>query len=211
MAQVESDTLVTIDRVVMRPLTAADSAAYRRLRQHILAIGEGRFYSTTYTLERQLTTEEQWREWCTESPVRCTIGFFLEGELIGIMGVASYGDPEHGIAEIGSSWIPPEYRSSGLAIRGRERVRDWCREHGYSYTVVDIRADNPRRRETREREGAVYVYTKRNVTWADGSSADANLLMESLTPGTEKSRSLGQAVAFLEAALVFVKHEQLEA
>lgn len=209
--QVESDTLVALDRVVMRPLTGADSAAYRRLRQHVLDIGEGRFYSSSYTMERQLTSEEQWREWCTETPVRCTIGFFIEGELIGIMGIASYGDPRNHTVEFSTSWIPPKYRGSSLARRGRERVREWCREHEYRYALIDIRTDNPRRRETREREGAVYLYTKRNVTWADGSTCDADFLMESLTPGTETSRSLGQALAFVEAALAFLKQEQQEA
>jgi GNAT superfamily N-acetyltransferase len=209
--QVESDTDVAADRVVMRPLTGADSAAYRRLRQHVLDVGEGKFYSSSYTVEQQLTTEEQWREWCTESSVRCTLGFFLEGEMIGIMGIAAYGDPRDRIAELSTSWLYPKYRRSGLARQGRERVREWCREHGYGYMVIDIRTDNTRMQETRQKEGAVYLYTRRNVTWADGSTADANYFMEDLASGTEKSRPVGQAVAFLEAALAFLKHEQQDA
>jgi GNAT superfamily N-acetyltransferase len=210
MTQLESDTLVSIDHVVIRPLTAADSAAYRRLRQHVLDIGEGGFFSTSYPAERRLTTEEQWGEWCTETPVRCTIGFFIDGDLIGHMGAVSYGDPRNLTAELLGSWISPKYRRSGLAKLGREKVREWCREHGYRYVITDIRSDNRGRLETRRKEGAVYLYTKPNVTWADGSTADAHNIMESLTPGTETSRSVSQAVAFLEAALAFVKHEQRE-
>ena len=209
--QVESDALVDPDRVVLRPLTAADSAAYRRLRQHVLDIGEGRFYSSSYTMEQQLTTEEQWREWLTEKPTRCTIGSFIEGDLIGIIGMAAYGDPGNLIAEFSVSWIPPKYRKSGLARRGRDKAREWCREHGYKYAVLDIRADNSRMQETRKKEAAVYRYTKRNVTWADGSTGDANFFIEDLTLGTETSRSVSQAVAFVEVALAFLKHEQHEA
>lgn len=209
--EVEPDALVATDRVVIRPLTAADSAAYRRIRQHVLDVGEGKFYSSSYTVERQLTTEEQWREWCTETPGRCTIGFFLESELIGIMGIAAYGDPEDRIAELSTSWLYPKYRRSGLAKQGREIVREWCRERGYRYMVIDIRVDNTRMQGTREKEGAMYLYTRPSVTWADGSTADANYFMEDLTPGTVRSRSVGQAIEYLEAAVAFLKHEQREA
>jgi GNAT superfamily N-acetyltransferase len=210
MSQLESDTPVSLDRIVIRPLTAADTAAYRRLRQYVLDIGEGGFFSTSYPAERQLTTEQQWSEWLTETPVRCIIGFFIDGDLIGHMGAVSYGDPRYLTAELLGSWIAPKYRRTGLAKLGREKVREWCRERGYKYTITDIRSDNHGRMETRRKEGAVYVYTRPKVRWADGSTADAHMIMESLAPGTEITRSLSQAVGFVEAALAFVKHEQLE-
>jgi RimJ/RimL family protein N-acetyltransferase len=209
--RVESELPIAHERVVMRPLTGADTAAYRRLRQHVLDIGEGKFYSTSYTVEQQLTSEQQWREWLTETPVRCTIGSFIEGDLIGIIGVASYGDPRNRIVEFNASWIPPKYRRSGLARLARDRARRWSLEHGYRYGVVDIRVDNTRMQELRRNEGAVYLYTRRNVTWADGSTADTNVFMEDLTAGAESPRSLDQAIAFAEAVLVLLKHDQHEA
>jgi len=72
-AHVESDTFVDPDessqpdQVVFRPLTAADSDAYRRLRQRILDIGEGKYFNSSYDKERNFTTEDQWRERCADS------------------------------------------------------------------------------------------------------------------------------------------------
>src|ERR1041384_3192281 len=97
-AHVESATPVDPlrpDQVVFRPLIAADSEAYRRLRQRVLDVGEGKFFNSSYDKERQFTTEDQWRERCAETPVRCTIGTFVDGVLVGIMGILPYGDPKH--------------------------------------------------------------------------------------------------------------------
>jgi RimJ/RimL family protein N-acetyltransferase len=207
----ESDAVVAPERIVLRPVTGADSAAYRRLRQHVLDIGEGRFYSSSYTDEQKLTTEDHWRDWLTESPVRCTIGSFIDGELIGVIRAACYGDPSNRVAEFGASWIPRKYRRSGLARRGRDKAREWALEHGYRYGVIDIRSDNTPMQDTRKKEGAVYVYTKRNVTWADGTTDDAHYFMEDLVLGAEATRSLDRAIAFCEAALALLKHEQHEA
>lgn len=201
-------TMIDPDRVVIRPLTAADSEAYRRLRQHILEIGEGKFFSSSYTRDQQLTGEDQWRERCTETPVRCTIGIFVEGDLVGIMGILPYGDPKNLTTEWESTWIDPKYRKSGIAGQAYEKVRAWSHDHGYRYAILDIRADNTRSREIREKQGAMYLCTKRDVTWADGSTADAHFFMLNLSPEAARSRSAGQAVAFLEAALAFLQQDQ---
>ncbi|HEX3760622.1 MAG TPA: GNAT family N-acetyltransferase [Kofleriaceae bacterium] len=207
-AQAELDRFVHPDRVVIRPLTAADGEAYRRLRQHILDSGEGKFFSSSYIMEQHLTSEDQWREQCAETPMRCTIGVFVEAELAGIMGILPHGDPSNLTAEWIATWIAPKYRGSGITGQAYKKVREWSRNHGYRYAVGDIRADNTRSREIREKQGAMYLFTRRNVTWADGSTADAHFFILNLLPGEETSRSVGQAVAFLEAALAFVKHEQ---
>ncbi|MGH9889361.1 MAG: GNAT family N-acetyltransferase, partial [bacterium] len=113
---VESDTPIDPirpDQVVFRPLSATDSDAYRRLRQRILDIGEGKFFNSSYDRERQFTSEAQWHERCAETPVRCTIGTFVDGELVGIMGILPYGDPKHRTAELEATWIDPRYRRSG--------------------------------------------------------------------------------------------------
>jgi|SRR5215510_2274930 len=207
-AQAESDRFVDPDQVTIRPLTAADGEAYRRLRQHILDSGEGKFFSSSYIMEQHLTTEDQWREHSAETPVRCTIGVFVEGQLAGIMGILPYGDPSNLTAEWIATWIAPRYRRSGITSQAYKKVREWSRDHGYRYAVGDIRADNTRSREIREKQGAMYLFTRRDVTWADGSTADAHFFILNLLPGTETSRSLGQAAALLEAALAFVKREQ---
>jgi hypothetical protein len=90
-------------------------------------------------------------------------------------------------------------------------VRAWSLEHGYRYAIVDIRADNTRSLDIREKQGAMYLCTKRDVTWADGSTADVHYLMMSIAPDTERSRSVAQAVGFLEAALAFLHHDAHDA
>jgi len=207
----EAETFVDPDRVVIRPLTAADSGAYRRIRQRVLDIGEGRFFSSSYTREQQFTSEDQWRERCAETPVRCTIGIFVEDELVGIMGILPYGDPGHLITEWEATWVDPKYRKSGVVRPAYEKVREWSYDHGYRYAILDIRADNMRSREIREKQGAMYLYTQRDVTWADGSMADAHFFMLNLSPEAQRSRSAGQAVAFLEAALVVLQDQHDEA
>jgi RimJ/RimL family protein N-acetyltransferase len=214
-AHVESDTLVDPDglvrpdQVVFRPLTAADTGAYRKLRQRVLDLGEGKFFNASYDIDRQSTSEDQWRERCAETPVRCIIGIFVDGALVGIMGVLPYGDPQHRTAELESTWIDPKYRRSGVARQAYDQVRQWCVEHGYLYAVVEIRADNTRSREIREKQGAMYLFTRRNVAWADGSTGDTRFYLQNFSPGAERSRSLDQAISFLEAALTFLKQEQL--
>jgi RimJ/RimL family protein N-acetyltransferase len=204
----ESDRFVDPDRISIRPLTAADGEAYRRLRQHIRESGEAKFFSSSYIMEQHLTSEDQWREQAAETGVRCIIGVFVGVELAGIMGILPYGDPRHLTAEWIATWIAPNHRGSGVTGQAYQKVREWTRDHGYRYAVGDIRADNTRSRAIRERQGAMYLFTRRNVTWADGSTCDADFFILNLVPGAETSRSVDQAVGFLEAALAFVNHEQ---
>jgi RimJ/RimL family protein N-acetyltransferase len=210
-AHVESDTLVDPGRssqVVFRPLIASDSEAYRRLRQRVLELGEGRFFNTSYDKDRESTTDEQWRERFVQTGVRCTIGFFVDRELIGIMGILPFGDPANRTVELESTWIDPRYRRSGVAKQAYEQVRQWCLGHGYRYAIIEIRADNARSREIRERQGAAYLFTRRNVAWADGSTADTVFYLLDYTLGDMRSRSLEEAIAFSEAVLTFLKQEQ---
>jgi RimJ/RimL family protein N-acetyltransferase len=201
-------TRVESDRVAIRPLTAADSDAYRQLRRHVLEIGEGKYFSTSYTQEQQFTSDAQWRAHCTATQVSCTIGSFVDGELVGIMRVQPYGDPRNGTAEWSSTWIAPRYRTAGIGRQAYEQTHAWCHAHGYRYSIIDIRADNARSRAIRERQGAVYLFTERDVVWADGSTADAHYFMLSLVPGTERVRSTGQALGLLRAAQAFLRDRQ---
>jgi RimJ/RimL family protein N-acetyltransferase len=206
-AHMESDALVDPTRVMIRPLGAEDSDAYRRLRQHILDVGESRLFSSSYTREQGFTTEAQWRERCTATGGRCIIGIFVDTCLVGVMGVLPCGDPQNLVTEWESTWLDPRYRRSGVAKHAYERVCAWCYEHGYRYAVLDIRADNLRSREIREKQGAMYLCTLRDAAWADGSIADVHYFMLNLTPDAQRARTSDQAVAFLAAAVAFLKDD----
>lgn len=206
---VHAESDISPDRVVIRPLTAADGAAYRRLRQRVLDSGEGKFFSSSYTREQQFTSEDHWRDWCTETPVRCTIGVFVDGELVGISGILPSGDPQNLITEWQATWLDPKYRKSGVARQAYQKRHEWSYQHGYRYAVGDVHAENLRALEIwKKQANALYLFTQRNVTWADGSTGDTHYFMGSLSPETEGPRSLEQAVALFEAAATFLAHEQ---
>lgn len=208
-APVESDISVDPERVVIRPLAATDGEAYRQLRQHILDSGDGKFFSSSYTREQQFTSQDHWREWCTETPVRCTIGVFVDGDLVGISGILPCGDPKYLTTEWQATWLAPKYRKSGVARQAYETRHSWSYDHGYRYAVGDVHAENLRALEIWKKQGnAVYLFTQRNVTWADGSKADTHFFIGSLSPGAEEPRSTEQAIDLLEAAVAFLKHEQ---
>ena len=208
-AHADSELSGNPDHVVIRPLTAADGEAYRRIRQRVLDSGDGRFFSSSYTREQQFTSEDHWREWCTETPVRCTIGVFVDGDLVGISGILPSGDPENLITEWQATWLDPKYRNSGVARQAYEKRHEWSYDHGYRYAVGDVHADNARALEIWRRQGkTLYLFTQRNVTWADGSTADTHFFMGSLSPGADGPRSVRDGIALLEAALTFLKLEQ---
>lgn len=161
-------------QISIRPLTGNDSDAYRALRQRILALGEGKYFSSSYTRENQFVTELQWRRWCTESREHCIIGTFLGEHLIGIMAISMYGQPKDQIAEWDSTWLDPKYRTLGIAKLAYDKVWKWTQDNGYTKAIVDIKAGNERSLHIRKQQGAVYSHTKHNEMWADGSVADTH-------------------------------------
>jgi RimJ/RimL family protein N-acetyltransferase len=195
-----------LDQLIVRPLTADDSAAYRQVRQKILAIGDGKYFSSSYTRENGFKTEEQWRDWCAETQEHCTIGTFCDGKLIGIMGIVRYGPLENRAVEWEATWLDPEYRRSGVARLAYEKVRQWTKDHGYKYAVVLIRDQNTRSREIRERQGAVYMHTKRNEIWADGSVGDVHSFILDVWRSGQRIIQ-GQAIRKLEAIFASLEHD----
>lgn len=190
----------------MRPLTANDSTAYRQVRQKILAIGDGKYFSSSYTRENAFKTEAQWRSWCEETQEHCTIGIFCGSKLIGIMGIVRYGQPENCAVEWEATWLDPEYRRLGVARLAYKKVQQWTKDHGYKYAVVLIRDQNTRSREIRERQGAVYMETKPNEIWADGSVGDVHVFLLDLSePRQDKTKD--QAIQRLEEIFRSLEHE----
>jgi len=161
----------------VRPLNPDDSVAYRRLRQQILALGDGCYFSDSYLREKQLSNEREWREWCTERRGHCIFGTFLGFRLVGVMMITRYSgfkDLEGDVTEWEATWLHPNYRNRGVARRSYLRVHQWTIAQGYHFAAVFIRADNLRSQEIRKRQGFNYVTTKRDEIWADGSVADVH-------------------------------------
>lgn len=208
MTAVLSASNTTLDiSPVIRPLTAGDSGAYRALRAKILAIGDRKYFSDSYEREKQFTTEQQWRDWCTETREHCIFGIFDQTSLIGVMMITMQGPQGSLVAEWEATWLDPRYRGCGIAKPAYEKVQQWSRDNGYEYAVVYIRDDNQRSREIREKQGFTYVRTKRGETWADGSKGNAhffvlNLLAKDLTHGP-----YGQATKALEETLAALTSE----
>ncbi len=169
--------LLPIEKAVIRPLTAADSEAYRLLRQKILEAGDGKYFSDSYVRESHFSTKKHWQEWCTETNEHCTIGTFVNEELVGIMGIVMYGPSRDLTVEWEVTWLDPRYRRYGLAKLAYEKVREWSVDHGYKRAVVFIREDNLRSQDIRKKQGATYTHTKYNETWADGSVANVRCFM----------------------------------
>src|SRR5262245_33475385 len=84
--------------VVIRPLMATDSLAYRALRQRIFNSKDARYFSDSYTRERQLS-ENQWLEWCSEKTGHCILGTFDDAKLIGIMMITQQGGSNSPVVE----------------------------------------------------------------------------------------------------------------
>jgi GNAT superfamily N-acetyltransferase len=168
--------------LVIRPLTADDSRAYRAIRQKILDIGDGKYFSDSYTREKQLLTEQEWRDWCTETREHCIIGIFTGEELVGVMMITMQGAAGSRIAEWEATWLDPRYRKYGIAKLAYEKVHQWTLDNGYQYAVVFIRDENIRSRDIRLKQGFVYMYTKPDEVWADGSIGRAHCYVLALLP-----------------------------
>lgn len=182
----------------IRPLTLADAAFYRALRQHILHRGGGRFFSDSYVREKTFSCPADWQQWCTETKEHCIIGTFYGTSLIGIMGIIAYGDPEDKTVEWELTWLEPEYRGTGLAQAAYEIEHAWSVSNGYKKAVVFIRHDNQRSIDIRKKQGFQFVEAK-NEQWADGSAAPALCFTMDLADcQTQRERALASLKQTLE-------------
>lgn len=177
------------DLVSYRLLGAEDAAAYRALRQHVLDIGDGRFFSDSYQREAAFESEAEWRDWCTPCREHCIVGTFYGTRLIGIMGITQYGGEAANTVEWEMTWLDPAFRNQGIAKQSYTLVEEWTKLQGYDRAVVFIRADNQRSRQIRESQGAVYYATKHAEVWADGSVADVDCFEIPLVSRSERARA----------------------
>ena len=180
----------TAHAVHVRLLTANDFEAYRTLRQRILDLGDGRYFSDSYIREKNLKTEHAWREWCTETPDHCIFGTLDGNELIGILMVTRYRGFGDRTVEWEAVWLDPRYRRLGIARRAYEKAQQWTRSQGYNRVVSFIRTDNLRMRYIREKQGARLVATKHDEVWADGSIGDVHTFLLDLRPTSLKTQQV---------------------
>jgi L-amino acid N-acyltransferase YncA len=192
----------------IRPLTGDDSNAYRALRQRILDIGDGRYFSDSYEREAKLTTPQLWGDWCTEKREHCIMGTFADKQLVGVMMITQQGDAKSPVVEWEATWLHPDYRMGGVARMAYQRVHDWTVQQGYRYAAVFIREDNCRSQDIRTRQGFQRVYTIPNETWADGSVASTHAYVLDLRAPPDRAAQrlktidhLAEAIAYLQTGL----------
>jgi L-amino acid N-acyltransferase YncA len=179
---------VVTPRLEIRPLSGSDANAYRALRQRILDVGDGRFFSDSYEREKRLTTSEQWQDWCREKREHCIIGTFDAGALIGAMMITQQGGRDSPLVEWEATWLDPLYRKHRIGKAGYERVSQWSLDQGFTFAAVFIRADNQRSQDIRHDQGFAYAYTIPAETWADGSVADTKAFVMGLRAETPAER-----------------------
>lgn len=198
-------TETTSRQIEIRPLRAGDADAYRSLRQRILDLGDGRYFSDSYERERQLIPAESWRDWCTEKREHCIIGTFAAAELIGAMMITRHGAADSPIVEWEGTWLDPMYRKHKIAKSAYEHVYQWSLDQGFSFAVAFIRADNQRSVDIRRQQGFAYAYSVYDETWADGSVADTNAYVMGLrAPTAAERRQI--ALDHLPDVLAFLNH-----
>lgn len=195
-----------VRNVVTRPLRMDDSDVYFALRGKILDIGDGKYFSDSYTREQELTTDQQRRDWCAETEDHCIIGTFVDEELIGVMMITRQGPPGSPIVEWEATWLDPKYRGYGIARPAYETVIQWTKEHGYKYAVVYIRDENERSLKIRRNQNFTYLYTKEPEIWADGSDGVAHCCILDLH-SVEHDKSVGSTIQQLETILVSLNRE----
>jgi RimJ/RimL family protein N-acetyltransferase len=200
---------ITPPDIRIRPLTGNDSAAYRALRQRILALGDGRCFSDSYIREKQLKTEHAWREWCTERPDHCIFGTFDKTALIGVMMVTQYDSVGDDTVEWEAVWLEPRYRRVGIAKLAYQMAQQWTELRGYRRVVGFIRTDNQRARDIFERLGGRYISTKHDEVWADGSIGDVHTFMLDLQPAALHARQRQTLRHLSEARLLADEQHRL--
>jgi GNAT superfamily N-acetyltransferase len=174
--------------IAIRSLTAADTSAYRALRQRILNTRDALYFSDSYEREAQLT-ESQWPEWCAEKREHCILGTFDKAELVGIIMITRQGGKGSPIVEWEAAWLDPRYRGTGIGKSAYERAKQWSKDQGYKFVAGFIRATYTPSLDICRGQGFVYAYTIKQETWADGSVADTHAYLLDLRKSANKHAS----------------------
>ena len=169
-----------LQRFELRSLTEDDALAYFERRDYILSIGDGHFFSDSYERERELKTEQQRRDWCTEKHDHCIIGAFTNDKLVGFVMITQYGPPAELTVEWEAAWIHPQYRGTGITKALYEEVERWTVDQGYRFVKSFIREDNKRWLDIRRRLGFIEIGTKYISLWADNTGGNMVILRRDL-------------------------------
>lgn len=205
---IHTNVQIGLSQFEIRPLQATDCLAYRVLRQRILNLGDGKYFSDSYQREQQLTSEYLWKDWCTEKHEHCIFGTFIDQTLIGVMMITQFGAIDSPIVEWEATWLDPSYREYGVARAAYEKVHQWTMAQNYKFVVVFIRTDNHRSQEIRKKQGFTYIGTKKNETWADGSIADMHAYSLAMEPADSNQTQRVATLQYLEDTLVLLNQDK---
>jgi len=190
--------------LIIRPLIADDTSAYRALRHRILCSEEAAYFSDSFERERQLD-DSQWREWCKEKLEHCILGAFdTEAALVGVMMIRRQGDGDSPIVVWEALWLDPQHRRGRLCKSIFGRAEQWTKEQGYSFAAAFIRETNIRQTinptiNICHKLGFVDAYTVQDDLWADGSVANVRALLRDLRPNASEFDGMPVFERFKEA------------
>jgi RimJ/RimL family protein N-acetyltransferase len=129
-------------------------------------------FSSRATNAKAALEEAEWRARLT-GPGKCVFGLFADTELIGITGIiTSADDPSGATAELGLSYLLPQYRSRGFSSLLFEARLCWATaQPQFTLVRVSHRDSNQASRRAIERHGFVLVRRAPRL-WHDGSLED---------------------------------------
>jgi len=165
--------------VTMRPLERSDWRALKDLRLHALRTEPGMFFSS-YDREAG-AADDVWERLAGGGDGVQVFGAF-DGALVGITGVFPHRhDPAGATAELGMTYLRPEYRGRGLSALFYEMRLQWIRtQPGFTRVVVSHRRSNEASRRAILRAEFVPA-GEQSHTWPDGGVEDEVLYQLPLT------------------------------
>ena len=162
---------VEMTELVLRELTADDWGALRELRLHALRTEPGLYFSS-YAAEVD-RDDASWIALATGDEAHQLFGLFDDGRLIAISGVfTDTRDATGGTALFGMSYVLPNYRRRGLALRCYEARLAWARARPhFDRAVVGHRRSNQATRRAIEHFGFRRTGDE-SRRWHDGTEED---------------------------------------
>lgn len=156
---------------MLRELVRSDWPALREIRLHALRTEPGVYFSRY--ADEAAQADEHWMSLATGDEKHQLFGLFDGEELVGISRVSvDRNDTTGTTAELGTSFIAPEYRGRGLVRKLYEARLAWARARPQFLRVaVGHRRSNEPSRRAIERFGFRWV-GDRPHRWPDGSDED---------------------------------------
>lgn len=153
-----------MDDVLVRPFDPSEWRRYRTVRLRALQV-DPTWFSSSYAIEVE-RSDAQWLEALTDADLGI-FGVFVEGEVIGMTGVAvSREDRSSGA--LWGSWLEPEWRRHGLSERMYAVRIAWARAHpALQRITVSHRTGNVASERANQKHGFVFTHTADRL-WRDG-------------------------------------------